>query len=144
MSTPPFAEAAAAIAILLSVIVRWIRSGASWQAVEEGRATADILRDLTGILDAERLQDVFGPPRLEDGVFPVTRREVLRQRTGFGYLMGDRWLDGGSALIALLTLAPIWPQWSTYPWLDTLLVFASIYQAAGWIAATRLIGPRSR
>src|SRR5262245_21183846 len=87
MSTPPFAETAAAIAILLSVIVRWIRSGASWQAIEEGAATADVLRDLTGIMSFERLQEVFGPPRLEDGVFPVTRREVLRQRTGYGYLM---------------------------------------------------------
>lgn len=142
MSTPPFAEAAAAIAILLSVIVRWIRSGASWQAVEEGSATADVLRDLTGIMDFERLQEAFGPPRLEDGIFPVTRREVLRQRTGYGYLMGDRWLDGGSALIAILTLMPIWPIWSTYPWLTTLLIFASIYQAAGWVAATRLIGRR--
>lgn len=142
MSTPPLAEAAAAIAILLSVTVRGIRSGASWQAVEEGRATADILRDLTGIMDGEKLQNVFGPPRLEDGVFPVTRREILRQRSGFAYLMGDRWLDGGSAAIALLTLMPIWPQWNTYPWLDTLLVFAGIYQAAGWLAAVRLIGPR--
>jgi hypothetical protein len=142
MSTPAFAQAAAAIAILLSVIVRWIRSGASWQAIEEGRATADVLRDLTGIMDSERLQDAFGPPRLEDGVFPVTRREVLRQRTGYGYLMGDRWLDGGSALIAILALMPLWPQWGTRPWLDTLLIFASIYQAAGWLAAMRLIGRR--
>jgi hypothetical protein len=142
MSTPGFAQAAAAIAILLSVVVRWIRSGASWQAVEEGRATAEILRDLTGIMDFERLQEVFGPPRLEDGVFPVTRREVLHQRTGYGFLMGDGWLDGGSALIALVVLLPIWPIWGTRSWLDTLLVFASIYQAAGWAASMRLIGRR--
>lgn len=139
---PAFTQAVAAFAILISVLVRWIRSGASWQAIEEGRATADILRDVTGIMEFDKLQDTFGPPRLEDGVFPVTRHEVMRQRTGLGYLMGDRWLDGGCAVIALVSLLPIWPVWTTYPWLDTLLVFAGCYQAAGWLAATRLIGRR--
>lgn len=137
---PPFTQAAAAFAILISVIVRWIRSGASWQAIEDGRATAEILRDVTGIMEYDRLQDAFGPPRLEDGVFPVTRREVLRERTGLGYLMGDRWLDGGCALIALVSLMPIWPVWGTRAWLDTLLIFAGSYQVAGWLAAMRLIG----
>ena len=106
---PAFPQAAAAIAILLSVIVRWIRSGASWQAVEEGRATADVLGDITGILDREKLQETFGPPRLDDGVFPVTPREVRNQKSGLGYLMGARWLDGGSAVVALRALLPIWP-----------------------------------
>jgi hypothetical protein len=142
MTTPGFTQAAAAIAIILSVIVRWIRTGASWQAIEEGRATADVLRDVTGIMDFEKLQETFGPPRLEDGVFPVSRPEVMRQRTGVGYLMGDPWLDGGSVLIAIISLFPIWPVWGTRVWLDTLLVFASAYQALGWAAATRLIGRR--
>jgi hypothetical protein len=142
MYLPAFPQAAAAIAILLSVIVRWIRSGASWQAIEEGHATADILRDITGILDFEKLQETFGPPRLDDGVFLVTPYEVRKQKTGLGYLMGDRWLDGGSAVIALLALLPVWPVWGTRIWLDTLLIFASIYQAAGWLAATQLIGRR--
>jgi hypothetical protein len=142
MTNPAFAQAAAAVAILLSVIVRWIRSGASWQAIEEGRATADILRDITGILEFDKLQEVFGPPRLEDGVFPVSPREVRRQKTGMGYLMGDRWLDGSSAVIALVALFPIWPVWGTRAWLDTLLMFAGLYQAGGWLAATRLIGRR--
>jgi hypothetical protein len=140
MVMPPFTQAAAAFAILISVIVRWIRSGASWQAIEDGRATADILRDVTGIMEFDRLQDTFGPPRLEDGVFPVTRREVLRERTGLGYLMGDRWFDGGCAISALVSLMPIWPVWGTRAWLDTLLIFAGSYQIAGWLAATRLIG----
>ena len=140
MYAPAFTQAAAAIAILLSVIVRWIRSGASWQAIDEGRATADVLRDVTGITNYDRLQDVFGPPRLEDGVFPVSRHDVERQKSGLGYLMGDRWLDGSSALIALFSLLPIWPIWGTRIWLDTLLIFASVYQVCGWLAATRLIG----
>lgn len=142
MSAPGFPQAAAAVAIILSVIIRWIRSGASWQAVEEGRATADVLRELTGLMTLEQLQEAFGPPRLEDGVFPVTQQEVLRQRTSVGYLLGDKWLDRGSVLIALVTLLPIWPVWGTRPWLDMLLAFAGIYQIAGWAVATRLIGRR--
>jgi hypothetical protein len=142
MYYPAFVQFAAAIAIILSVIVRWIRSGASWQAVEEGRARAAELRDITGIVEFDKLQEAFGPPRLEDGVFPVTEREVLRQRTGFGYLMGDKWLDGGSLLIAAVSLLPLWPAWGTRVWLDTLLMFAGIYQILGWVAASRLIGRR--
>lgn len=142
MYLPGFTHMAAAFAILLSVLIRAIRSDASWAAVEEGRATADTLRDLTGILEFDRLQEVFGPPRLEDGVFPVGRAEVLKARTGLGYLFGDRWLDGGSALIAAVTLMPVWPLWGTWQWLETLLIFASLYQAAGWIAVLRLIRKR--
>jgi hypothetical protein len=139
MYSAEFPQFAAACAILFSVVIRWLRSGASWDAVAEGRATADVLRELTGILDFDSLQETFGPPRLEDGVFPVTRREVLRQRTGLGYLFGDRWLDSGSAVIAILAVLPIWPIWESQMWLDILLAFASIYQVAGWVAAFRLV-----
>ena len=142
MTSSDFPQFAAACAILLSVVIRWLRSGMSWDAVAEGRATADVLRDLTGILDFDRLQETFGPPRLDDGVFPVTRREVLRERTGLGYLFGDRWLDGGSAVIAIMALLPIWSVWESNTWFDTLLIFASVYQAAGWIAAFKLMKRR--
>lgn len=142
MTAPGFTQAAAAIAILLSVLVRAIRSGASWDAVEQGRATAEHLRDLTGIMKLEDLQEAFGPPRLEDGVFLVTRQEVLRNRTGLGFLLGDKWLDGGSALIALVVLLPIWPVWETRWVLNTLLSFAALYQVGGWIASTRFLGKR--
>jgi hypothetical protein len=142
MYLPAFTQMVAAFAILLSVVIRWIRNGASWQAIEEGRATADTLRDLTGILEFDRLQEAFGPPRLQDGIFLVTKRDVLRQRTGLGYLFGDRWLDGASAMVAIVTLFPIWPLWGTRSWLDTLLIFAGAYQAAGWISVARLIPRR--
>ena len=79
---PGITQAMGATAILLSVVVRAIRSGASWQAIDDGVATQEHLRDVTGILNPETLQDIFGPPRLEDGVFRVTRAEVLRERTG--------------------------------------------------------------
>lgn len=140
MSTPGYIQALVAIAILLSVVVRWIRSGASRAAIEDGQATAEHLRDVTGIMERDRLQETFGPPRLEDGVFPISLAEAMRQRTGLGYLLGDRWLDGGSALIAFVALLPIWPLWGTRAWMDTLLWFAGGYQLAGWIAAMRLLG----
>ncbi|HOY80041.1 MAG TPA: hypothetical protein PLN33_19670 [Hyphomonadaceae bacterium] len=142
MYPPALAQLAAALAILLSVIIRSIRGGASWQQVEDGQATADTLRDLTGIMSTDDLQQTFGPPRLEDGIFPVTRNEVRRARTGLGYLFGDRWLDGASALVAIISLMPIWPLWNTRQWLDTLLIFAGAYQAAGWIASMRMIRTR--
>ena len=142
MTIADFPQFAAACAILFSVVIRWLRSGASWTAVNEGSATAATLRELTGILEFDRLQQTYGPPRLEEGVFPVTPREVLRERTGLGYLVGDRFLDGGSAIIAIISLLPIWPVWGTRWWLDTLLCFACAYQVAGWFAIARLAQKR--
>lgn len=134
MTIAEFPQFAAALAILLSVVIRSLRNDSSWTAVEEGRVTAQTLRDLTGIMEFDQLQEAFGAPRLDDGVFPVTRRKILQERTTLGYLFGDRWLDGGSAIIAIITLLPIWPIWGTRFWLDTLLMFASAYQVAGWVA----------
>jgi hypothetical protein len=142
MMIADFPQFAAACAILFSVVIRWLRAGSSWDAVEEGRATAQTLRDLTGILQYDRLQEVFGAPRLQDGIFNVTRREVLRQRTGPAYLIGDRWLDGGSALVAIVSLLPIWPIWGTRWWLDAFIMLASFYQVAGWIAIMQMMKRR--
>jgi hypothetical protein len=142
MTPPGFTAMVAAFAILLSVAIRWLRSGATWGAIDEGMAKAEHLREATGILEFDRLQEVFGPPRLNDGVFPVTHREVMRQRTGLGYLLGDAWLDGGSAVIAIVALMPIWPLWGTRAWMDVLIVIASAYQALGWLAALTLMGKR--
>lgn len=142
MSVGGYIPTIAAIAILLSVIVRWIRSGASWGAIEEGVATADHLREVTGIVSRQRLQETFGPPRLEDGVYPVSPADVRRRRTAIAYLMGDRWFDGASALIAIAALLPLWPAWGTRIWMETLLWFAGLYQLAGWITSLRLLGTR--
>jgi hypothetical protein len=131
-----------AMAILLSVVVRGIRGGVAWGAVDDGAATADHLREITGIFDWRRLQEVFGPPRLEDGVFPVTRGQVRRNRTTIGWLMGDRWLDGASAVLALAALIPVWPLWSLHHWIETPLYLAGLYQLVGWAASFRLLGKR--
>lgn len=134
MTIADFPQFAAALAILISVVIRSLRNDSSWVAVDEGRVTAQTLRDLTGILEFDTIQETFGAPRLDDGIFPVTRSKILRERTTLGYLFGDRWLDGGSAVIAIIVLLPIWPVWGTRWWLDTLLMFASAYQVAGWVA----------
>lgn len=142
MSVGGYIPTIVAIAILLSVIVRWIRSGASWAAIEEGAATAEHLRDITGIIDRDKLQETFGAPRLEDGVYPVSPADVRRRRTALSYLMGDRWFDGASALVAIAALLPIWPIWGTRIWMEMLLWFAGLYQLAGWIVSMRLLGRR--
>ncbi|MBI1339440.1 hypothetical protein GC169_04410 [bacterium] len=141
MLGPGFVQAAVAIAILLSVFVRSTRTGASWRAVDDGVATADHLRDLTGILTRAQLQETFGPPTTE-GVYPVTRAEVRRERGGVGVLMGDRWLDGACAIVALVTLLPIWPIWGGRSVLELALTLAAGYQGAGWAATVLLVGKR--
>lgn len=133
----------AAFAIILSALVRLIRSGASWQAIDDGEARIDHLRELTGITRLDALLEAFGPPRM-DGVWPVTRASVRSHRTGLGYLIGDRWMDMACIAVASMALIPIWPLWGpgTSTWLDTLLAFAGFYQLAGWAASTRLVGQR--
>jgi len=134
-------ETAAAIAIILSVIVRMIRSDAAWKLVEDGEATAETLAELTGLGDRERLIEEFGPPRLEDGVFSVTTAEVRRARTGLGILMGDWRADGACALAAGLALAPVWPAFGDSRWLGLLLTSAVLWQVGGWIVSARLGKP---
>lgn len=136
---PEFSTAAIAVATLLSSIVRQLRSGSIWYAIDLGQATSEHLRELTGIKDYDRLQEAFGAPRM-DGIWPVTRATVKAQRTGLGYLLGDKWLDGGSCLVALVCLMPIWPMWSSGTIFQILLAFAGIYQLCGWLASTVLLG----
>ena len=104
-------------------------------------ATAEHLREITGIRGWDRLQEAFGPPRM-DGVWPVTRVEVKRQRTGMGYLMGDKWLDLASMLTGVVCLMPIWPVWADGRLLQAVLSLAGVYQLAGWVATMGLLGKR--
>ncbi|MEM6627285.1 MAG: hypothetical protein AAGB25_08145 [Pseudomonadota bacterium] len=135
-----FGLAAAALAILLSAIVRIIRTGDAWRAVEEGRAGVEHLRDLTGVLEPRALQDIFGPPTLE-GIYPVAPEQVRRARRPLGRLMGDPYLDSASVAVAALSL--IWsPDGPLRIFLTTAFLLAAGYQATGWAATSLLIGRR--
>lgn len=132
-----FSLATLSIAVLLSSIVRLIRTDAAWKAVDENYAGAEHLRDLTGVIKRESLQDIFGPPTLE-GIFNVSRPEVEKNRQITGHLMGNLKLDGLSVLIALLAL--IWkPYGSLGDVLNLFLMIAVLYQLAGWGATAMLM-----
>ncbi len=136
-----FSVAAIAIAIFLSAIVRIIRTDAAWKAVDENYAGADHLRDLTGIIKRAGLQDIFGPPTL-DGIFHVTRMEVVRARRFTGHLMGNVRLDALSLAVSVVSL--LWrPYGSVGDVLNMFLFFALLYQLAGWGATTMLMKDKS-
>ena len=77
---------------------------------------------------------------------PTERAILWPDAIGLGLFTGigvDRALAlGQPALVAVVTLLPIWPLWGTWQWLEILLVFASLYQVAGWMAVTRLVKKR--
>ena len=132
-----FTIAAIAIAIILSAIVRIIRTDAAWKAVEENYAGADHLRDLTGIVQRSALQDVFGPPTVE-GIFHVPRSRVEQERRLTGHLMGNLQLDGISIAVGLVAL--VWrPYGSIGDLLNMFLFFVLAYQLAGWGATSLLM-----
>ena len=73
-------------------------------------------------------------------VGPVCAEDTVKaQRTPWGYLMGDRWLDLACIVISLIALFPIWPLWTQIGWLEALLALAGVYQGLGWLAAIGLI-----
>ena len=133
-----FATAALAMAVILSAIVRLIRTDAAWKAVDEGYAGVDHVRDLTGVFDPRALQDIFGPPTME-GIYRVSRAEILGARRITGWMMGDFRLDLACMLIALIML--IWTPYSGLRVvLQTVFLGAVIYQVGGWLAATGFLG----
>ncbi len=136
-----FEMAAIAMAVILSAIVRIVRTDACWKAVDEGYATAEHLRDLTGIFKRSDLQDVIGLPTL-DGVFHVTREDVERARRPTGYLMGHIKLDTAALGVAVIGLV-----WKPYGFVGDLLnagiILAALYQISGWIVSFQLLNDRS-
>lgn len=123
---------AAAIAVILSAIVSLVGTAARRRAVEEGRARAGDLCELTGILEPKALQDVFGPPTL-NGLWPaVTPERVKAAMRPMGHLLSDDRVDLACMAVALLAL-PL------HHWVaDTLLAFSLGLQLAGWVVAARL------
>ena len=133
-----FTTAATALAVILSAIVRLVRTDAALKAVDEGYATSDHLRELSGVLDPRALQDVFGPPTLE-GVYHVDRRQIMDSRRLTGWLIGDMRLDLACLAIAVLIL--VLPRYGVLHDLAVMpFLLAVAYQIGGWICAGMLMG----
>lgn len=120
-----------AIAIILSAIVSMIGTSARKRAVEEQRARASDLCELTGIFDPRTLQDVFGPPTM-NGTYLVSMKQVNKARMPLGHLLSDDRLDIICLLIAGLSLAV------NHYLADLFLVVAAAFQTAGWLISSGL------
>lgn len=127
------ADTLIAMAVILSAIVSIIGTGARRQAVEEHRARAADLCELTGILDPRVLQDVFGPPTM-NGIYFTDLARVKQVRTKLSFLISDDRLDMACMAIATLVF------FLKYPLLDLLLIMAATYQLVGWFISFRLPG----
>ncbi len=123
---------AMALGVVLSAIVSLIGTSARRFAVEESRASVQDLAELTGIMDAKRLQEVFGPPDLNRIWRGLTWRDVVAARQPAGHLMSDNRVDWASIAAAGATFL-------SHHSLAVLALWIAVgVQAAGWIAATRL------
>lgn len=123
----PFLQSALAIFVALSAIVRMGWTADAWRAVEERRATAEHLIQITA-LPRDRLHEVFGPSSM-GGVWQASPEDVRARRGLKGVLISDSRLDGFCLAIAL---AALFTSWSA---LEATLILAAVYQVAGWGAA---------
>ena len=131
------ADTLIAMAVILSAIVSIIGTGARRQAVEEDRARAADLCELTGILDPGVLQDVFGPPTM-NGIYFTSLERVKQVRTKLSYLISDDRLDLVCIAIAVLVYLV------KHPLIDLLLIMATCYQLVGWFVSFRLPGRQQK
>ena len=123
----PFLSSALAIFIALSAVVRMGWTADAWRAVEERRATAEHLTQITA-LPRDQLHEVFGPSSM-GGVWQSSPEEVRAKRGLKGVLISDGRLDGFCLLIAI---AALFTSWSA---LEMTLLLAAAYQITGWTAA---------
>ncbi|MAP95405.1 MAG: hypothetical protein CMK07_10680 [Ponticaulis sp.] len=120
-----------AVAIILSALVSLIGTSARKKAVEEGRAQAADLCELTGIFEPRVLQDIFGPPTL-NGIYQVTLQQVKRAQKPLGRLISDDRFDLGCMAMAVLSF------FFDHSLVGLGLMIAAGYQLAGWIVSMRL------
>ena len=121
-----------ALAVTLSAIVSMVGAAARRLAVEEQRATARDLCELTGITDPTTLQDVFGPPDMGRVWRRVTSADIDRVRRPLGHIISGNWVNTLS--VAIAGLAVIYPR----PLTILALLLATGLQLAGWTIAARL------
>lgn len=125
------AEPFIAFAIILSAIVSIVGTSARKRAVEEGRARAADLCELTGIFDPRTLQDVFGPPTLQ-GTFLVNMKQVVKARMPLGHLLSDDRIDIACILVAIASFL------TNHFVTDVFLVAAAAIQTASWFISSGL------
>lgn len=126
------ASTAMSLAIILSAIVSSVAASARRQAIIMAEAKVQDLCELTGIMDPRELQDVFGPPSLGRTWQNLTLAQVLAQRRPAGYIISSQWVDGGAALVAVLSF------FIGHPLFSLALVLAFSLQIAGWVLVVRL------
>ena len=127
------ATTVSAIGVIISVLVSLMLRSARRLAVEEHRATAQDLCELTGIDDPAELQDTFGPPALRTRMWHhVTLADVKRERRPLAFLIANDWLDYACLGVAV----------ASFFWRDPLIylfLWAAIFaQVAGWVISARL------
>tara|TARA_B100000678_G_scaffold290803_1_gene304840 strand:- start:16416 stop:16820 length:405 start_codon:yes stop_codon:yes gene_type:complete len=125
------AEPFIAIAIIISACVSLIGTSARKRAVQEGRARAAEICELTGIFDPRVLQDVFGPPTM-NGVYQVSMEQIKKARMPLGRLISDDRFDLGCIAIAISVF------FIHHPLAELFLMIAAAYQTAGWMISTKL------
>lgn len=127
------ATTVSAIGVIVSVLISLVLRGARRLAVEEGRASAQDLCELTGIDDPGELQDTFGPPTMHTRIWQsVTLADIERERRPLGFLIANDWLDYACLLAAAVSFF-----WRT-PLVFLFLWGAIGAQVAGWVISARL------
>ena len=121
-----------ALAVMLSGLIRLIQSSQLRQRVQMGMTSVRELAELSGIMDAKELQDVFGPPGMNRIWSHVTVAAIEERRELAGYLMSASRLHTFSMLAALAVL--IFPHWS----LQLVLMAAALIQTGAWLSASQL------
>ncbi len=127
------ATTVSAIGIILSVFVSLMLRSARRLAVEDQRASAQDLCELTGIDDPAELQDTFGPPALQTRLWHhVTLEDVHRERRPLAFLIANDWLDYACLAVAIISF--FWRDSLIY-----LLLWAAVAaQVSGWVISARL------
>lgn len=127
------AATVSAIGVIVSVLISLVLRSSRRLAVEEQRATAQDICELTGIDDPAELQDTFGPPTMHTRIWQsVTLEDIERERRPLGFLIANDWLDYACLGVALASF--FWRGPLVYLFLWTAISI----QAAGWIASARL------
>lgn len=123
--------------MILDLLSSWFERTENWMAVVSGRVDIETLRKLTGVVDQNRLEQLFGS-RDGDFKFAVTYEQVRAARTQASRIFSDPHLDrmllSGLALAAALHL--FYPE-GMVSWGLVLLVAGYEVVKAAWVLKLR-------